>query len=163
MAVIFHVSGPTQIEIATDIFSTWELFGYTDNDNLPSIQITDHHHEVKTVLSGNVPAEIVLTGTSARITLALVKWDAVILNQMLAASRNVYNTPQVGRVLDILTTAFFGLRITSVSTAQEYTFAACYLQVDGVNDSQWGNRERVLTLNISAIPDSSNNIYNYIN
>jgi hypothetical protein len=40
-------------------------------------------------------------------------------------------------------------------------FERAYLVSDGVNDSQWGNRERVLTLNFHAIPNSDGTLYTY--
>ena len=158
MAVALFIAGPTRIDI--DTTGSFVELGFSDNDNLPSVQLTDHHHEVKSVLSGNVPAAVVLTGTSARITLALVKWDAATLAALLAMQRGAYNDSTVGRKL-VSGLFTFGLKIRAVDGSMAYTFARCYLQPDGMGDSQWGNRERVLTLNISAIPDTNNNIYTY--
>lgn len=69
MATAIYVPGPTQVLINSSVL------GYSDNDNLPAIQFTDFQHEVKTVLSGQAPEEVVLQGTVARISIALVKWD----------------------------------------------------------------------------------------
>ena len=156
MAQVIFVAGPTIVKI--DTTGTYLGIGYSDNDNLPSIQLTDHHHEVKTVQSGNVPAEIVLTGTSARISLALVKFDQDKLDALLAKQRGTYNNTEVGKTL-VASTSTFGIKIESVNTAMSYEFKRCYLQADGQGDSQWGNRERVLTLNIAAIPDADGLLY----
>jgi len=158
MATAIFVPGPTLVQ--SDTTGAYVDLGYSDNDNLPAIQLTDNHHEVKTVLSGAVPEEIVLTGTSARITLALVKWDQANLNLLLAKQRGAANDATVGRTL-VASSATFGIKIKSVSGTMAYEFKRCYLQPDGQGDSQWGNRERVLTLNIMAIPDASNDIYTY--
>jgi hypothetical protein len=158
MAQEIFVAGPTVVFI--DTTGSYVGFGQSDNDNLPSIQLTDNHHEVKTVTSGNVPAEIVLTGTSARISLALVKWDQAKLELLLAKQRGVSNEVTVGRVL-VSGNFTFGIKINSVTSGMSYQFNRCYLQADGHGESQWGNRERVLTLNISAIPDADNAIYIY--
>jgi hypothetical protein len=156
MAQVIFVAGPTNVKI--DTTGTYVGLGYSDNDNLPSIQLTDHHHEVKTVQSGNVPAEIVLTGTSARISIALVKFDQAKLDLLLAKQRSIYNDTEVGKAL-VASNSTFGLKIESVTTLMAYEFKRCYLQADGQGDSQWGNRERVLTLNIAAIPDADGFIY----
>lgn len=158
MAVAIFVPGPTKVQV--DTTGTYADLGYSDNDNLPTIQLTDNHHEIKTVLSGAVPEEIVLTGTSARLTLALVKWDNTVLQALLAKQRGASNDSVVGRVL-VANSFTFGIKIVSVGGTQAYQFDRCFLQPDGMGDSQWGNRERVLTLNLMAIPNASNDIYTY--
>jgi hypothetical protein len=160
MPATFQIAGPTTVQV--DTTGTYAILGFSDNDNLPSIQLTDHHHEVKTVLSGNVPAEIVLTGTSARISLALVKWNEDTLDDLLAKQRGASNASDVGAILVTATTPrVFGIKIFSNANTMTYEFKRCYLQADGHGDSQWGNRERVLTLNLAAIPDSNGEIYTY--
>jgi hypothetical protein len=158
MPVALFVPGPTVIEV--NITGSFVVLGYSDNDNLPSMQASDNHHEIKTVLSGAVPEEIVLTGTAARISLALVKWDQTVLEALLAKQRGASNIATVGRRL-VSGNATFKLRVRSVSGTAAYEFGRCYLQQDGHGDSQWGNRERVCTLNISAIPDAENELYTY--
>ena len=160
MPATFQIAGPTTVQV--DTTGTYVQLGFSDNDNLPSIQFTDHHHEVKTVLSGNVPAEIVLTGTSARISLALVKWNQSVLVDLLEKQRGTANSTDVGAVLVGGATArTFGVKIFSVGGTSVYVFDRCYLQPDGVSDSQWGNRERVLTLNLAVIPNSVGELYTY--
>lgn len=162
MATTIQVAGPTKITV-TLATGGEQLLGYSDNDNLPSIAFTDNMHEVKTVLSGNVPEEIVLTGTSARISVALVRWDEDVAAKILKQQRAAYNIATVGRKLvqtTSNTTSVFNLRIASVEMSGQnpvmyYDFPASYLLSDGVVDSQWGNRERVLTLNFNAIPKAT--------
>lgn len=157
MATAIYVAGPTQIKIGADVL------GNSDNDNLPTITFTDHVHEVKTVLSGMNPEEIVTVGTQAKIAVALVKWDPVVLNTLLAKTRAVANESRVGRRLIASAAGTFTLTIESVGAGgSRYEFADCYLQQDSVSDSQWGNRERVLMLNFLALPDPSTNVlYTY--
>jgi len=164
MATTIQVAGPTQIIVNRGGESaTNEVLGYSDNDNLPSITFTDNLHEIKTVLSGNVPEEIVLTGTTARISMALVKWDEDVLAKLLKQQRKKYNDATVGRKLIATATnatSTFLIRIASVETnsgvpLMYYDFPACYMVNDGVVDSQWGNRERVMTLSFQAIPKST--------
>lgn len=153
MATAIYVPGPTQVLINSSVL------GYSDNDNLPAIQFTDFQHEVKTVLSGQAPEEVVLQGTVARISLALVKWDASVYNTLLATQRGAYNSSPVGRRI-ISDNASVELQIDSVSGTQNYTFEHAFLQPEGTGDSQWGNRERVLTLNFMAIT-GPNGFYTY--
>ena len=157
MPTAIYVPGPTRIDIATTAGTYVEL-GLSDNDNLPSIQFTDHQHEVKTVTSGAVPEEMVLQNIEASVTVALVKWDDTILTNMLVDQRGAAFTNTVGRRL-VSNNAFFGLRIRSVAAGNPgYTFTHAFLRPDSVGDSQWGNRERVLTLNFRCIPDPSTNV-----
>ena len=148
MATAIYVPGPTQILINDAVL------GYSDNDNLPAVQFTDFQHEVKTVLSGQAPEEVVLQGTVARISIALVKWDPAVYNTLLAAQRGSYNASPVGRRI-ITDNASVELQIDSIAGTQNYTFNYAFLQPEGTGDSQWGNRERVLTVNFMAIPGST--------
>jgi hypothetical protein len=157
MATTIQVPGPTVVYIGDSIL------GYSDNDTLPSITFTDHMREIKTVQSGEAPEEIVLTNTTARISVSLVKWDETVLNTLLETQRGGGEAGKtvVGyRLID--NAAYSALYISSVGTTQEYGFEVAYLMNDGVQDSQWGNRERVLTLNFTAIPNPTTNVlYTY--
>jgi hypothetical protein len=156
MAATIQVAGPTVVYIGEDIL------GYSDNDNLPAVAFSDFIHEVKTVMSGAVPEELVLQNTSATITLTLVKWDEAIYEGMLTTQRGVYNTTTVGSQL-VSGSHTFALSLESVSGNATYTFNRCYIQPDGISDAQWGNRERTLTLTIKAIPDQDNELFIYSN
>lgn len=160
MATAIFVPGPTVIKVDTGSGLT-EL-GLSDNDNLPSIQFTDHQHEVKTVTSGAVPEEMVLQNIEAAVTVALVKWDSAVLSAMLADQRGAAFTNTVGRRLVTPATGtpgYFGLQIRSVAASLPgYTFTHAFLRPDSVGDSQWGNRERVLTLNFRCIPNPTDNV-----
>ena len=156
MATAIYVPGPTTIHVNTGAGLT-EL-GLSDNDNLPSIQFTDHQHDVKTVTSGAVPEEIVLQNTEAAVTVALVKWDAPNLTAILNDQRGNPFQTTVGRRL-VANGGFIGLQIRSAASGQPgYTFTHAFLRSDSMGDSQWGNRERVLTLNFRCIPDPATNI-----
>jgi hypothetical protein len=150
MATQIFVAGPTTIKIGASVL------GLTDNDNLPAIQFTDFNHEVKVVDRGQAPAEVVMQGTVARISVALVKWDAAILATALSAQRGAATASDPGfRLVDQGGT--FELKIEGANGS--YEFPVAYFQPDGVQDSQWGNRERVLTLAFMAIPNASNVLY----
>ena len=157
MPMAIYVPGPTIINVATTA-GTYVPLGYSDNDNLPSIQFTEHLHEVKTVTSGASPEEMVAQNIEASVTVSLVKWDDTILNNILVDQRGAAYNNTVGRRL-VSNNAFFGLQIRSVAATQPgYTFTHAFLRPDSVGDSQWGNRERVLTLNFRCIPNPSTNV-----
>ena len=156
MAATIQVAGPTQITVDGDVL------GFSDNDNLPSISFNDFIHEVKTVISGAAPEELVLQNTVATITVTLVKWDETILEGILALQRGAYGNTVVGKQL-VAGASTFPVNIESMQGNAVYIFNRCYLQPDGMADAQWGNRERTLTLTFHAIPDASNVLYTYSN
>jgi hypothetical protein len=162
MASAIYVSGPSIVQAY--IGSSWLDLGYSDNDDLPAITFTDHQHEIKTVASGNAPAEIILQNTTASISVTLVQWDAANYASMLAQQRGAAGTPVVGRPL-VSANHTFGVRIKSVQGGNPaYTFSVCHLRSDSVTDSKWGNVERRLSLNFNAIPDPTTNVlYTYAN
>jgi hypothetical protein len=101
---------------------------------------------------------MVAQNIEASVTVSLVKWDDTILNNLLVDQRGAAYTNTVGRRL-VSGSGFFGLQIRSVAASQPgYTFTHAFLRPDSVGDSQWGNRERVLTLNFRCIPNPSDNI-----
>jgi hypothetical protein len=156
MAATIQVAGPTEVSIDSVVL------GYSDNDNLPSFSFNDIIHEVKTVLFGGAPEELVLQNTIATITLTLVKWDEAVLATTLVTQRGTYNTTTVGRQI-VADNGTFELVVESIGGNAIYTFPRCYIKPDGLADAQWGNRERTLTLTINAIPDADNLLYTYTN
>jgi hypothetical protein len=157
MAATILVAGPTEVSI------DGVALGYSDNDNLPSFSFNDIIHEVKTVLFGGAPEELVLQNTIATITLTLVKWDEAVLASTLVTQRGgAYNTTTVGRQI-VADSGTFQLTVASIGGNAQYTFDRCYIKPDGLADAQWGNRERTLTLTINAIPDANNVLYVYTN
>lgn len=159
MATQLNIPGPTVVEVRFPPSDTWVLLGRTDNDNLPSVQIQDTHKEIKSILSGDMPAEVILTGTTAKIAVALVEWDLQVLTDIFSQQRGTGNAvvfkdaAKVGRRL-IQQGGTFELRIKSESQNMYLRFPAVYFSVDSMQDSQWGNRERVITLQFTAIPES---------
>lgn len=158
MATTLQIPGPTIVRVKlADNAATWSDLGYSDNDNLPSVSFTDHTHEVRTVLSGAEPEQVIVTGISARISLALVKWDETILEDIVEKQRGGTNGGKAVMGQKLIATGnerhYITLQIASTMTGAttKYEFPTCYLVSDGVADSQWGNRERVLTLNFKAI------------
>lgn len=154
MAVVLHIAGPTTLQV--DVGGGFVTLGWSDNDNLPSVQFTDHFHEVKTVASGMMPEEVVVLGTTATISVALVKWDAEVLSNLLTEVRGNFSYGTVGaRIIG----QGMSFSVKLLAGTQAYTFPVCYLQSNSVGDSQWGNRERVLTLGFNATRVSGNVLY----
>lgn len=158
MAATIQIPGPTIVRVKlTDAAQTWTDLGYSDNDNLPSVSFTDHLHEVRTVLSGSEPEQIVNTGISAAISLALVRWDEDVLNDILEKQRGYADGKRVTMGMKLIAAGndrhYIAVQIASTYTGAtaKYEFPTCFLTGNSVSDSQWGNRERVLALNIKAI------------
>lgn len=156
MATSIFVAGPTTITV--NIGGTVSVLGYTDNDSLPQMTFTDNIHEIKTVASGAVPEEMVVTNTSAIITATLVKWDSTIFTNLITRQRGQEGTPTVGRLL-INGSGTFGVSIIPVASGKtSYTFSTCYLVGDAINHSNFGNVEQRLGLTFKAIPLPSTNV-----
>lgn len=157
MATTIQVPGPSVIQFSLSNSGTsWTTLGYSDNDNLPSVQFTDHSHEIKTSISGALPEEIVLLGSEARIACALVKWDEEAFLELLAHVRDPENgnalfaTPGTRVVGTSDAGALFSLKLLG-SDSSSWIFRNVWVPQDFVGDSQWGNRERVLTLAFRTI------------
>jgi len=147
MAMTIQVPGPTVVQyILANTGTNWTNLGYSDNDNLPTIQFTDHQHEIKTALSGAVPEEIVMNGAEARIGVSLVKWDQTNFTSLLEFVRGGqdYSIPGT-RVVGQANPRLISLRLNAAD-GSNWVFRNVYPQTEFMGDSQWGNRERVLTL-----------------
>jgi hypothetical protein len=161
MPTTFQIAGPTKVMIGAS-----EL-GRSDNDNLPQVSITDNIYEVKEVTSGATPAELVLQGLAATVTVTLVKYDEAILSSTLITQRGVATFPgrsTVGRAL-VSAGGTFAVTIESLMPGRtmKYVFPRAYLKSDGMVDAQWGNRERTLTLTFGALADDEGDVYEYTN
>jgi hypothetical protein len=154
MPQTIQVPGPTTVQyILANTGTSWITLGYSDNDNLPSVQFTDHQHEIKTSISGAVPEEIVMQGAEARIACALVKWDETNFASLTNFVRGgqAYSIPGTRVVgTGASSVSLISLRLLGSDTSS-WTFRNVYITQDSISDSQWGNRERVLTLGFRTI------------
>ncbi len=79
----FHVAGPTKIYIGgTEI-------GWTDNDDLVSIEVRDHYRNFTRLDLGAMIAESVLAGSTATISFTMVAWDNTALWTQLGLAREI--------------------------------------------------------------------------
>lgn len=149
MASNIFVSGPTAV------YANSILLGYTDNDSLATITYTDHQHEVKTVQFGEAPAEVVVQGLTAVLTVTLVKWDQAHLETLLVRTRGTAAAPYTATVGTTLvneggTTALFAVKLTPTQAGKPtYQLNNCYLKGD-TSDGGFGNVERRMTLTFMA-------------
>jgi hypothetical protein len=153
MPETIQVPGPTKIQyLLANAGTDWETLGYSDNDNLPSVQFTDHQHEIKTSISGAVPEEIVLLGAEARIACALVKWNERAFDEITTHVRGgeTFAIPGTRVVGNETAGRLFSLKLLG-SDGSSWEFRNVWVTQDFVGDSQWGNRERVLTLSFRTI------------
>lgn len=157
MPTAILVSGPTKIEWNNG--SGWFDLGFTDNDNLPQISWNDHSHEVRTVVSGATPEEIILHNTEAAISFTLVRFDPAELVALEARQRGAVGTTTVGRRL-VNDNGTFGIRITPLTVGRtQYSFGRCFMAPNALVRSQFGNVELRAGLTIKAIPDANNLLY----
>lgn len=155
MASTIFVSGPTKVMV--DIGGGYTELGFCDNDNLPAVTFTDHIHEIKTSSSGMAPEELVVQGTTATITVTLVKWDSATWASLLALQRGATYTPTVGKLL-VGTSSTFGVQLDpTIAGRAGYTFSTCYLMND-TGDANFGNVERRLTITFRATQNPSTGV-----
>ena len=156
MAELIYVSGPTAV------YANGYLLGWTDNDSLATITYTDHQHEVKTVQRGEVPAEVIVTGLSAVLTVTLVKWDQAELDKILIKTRGTAALPYTATIGTTLVNDFASgvsalypvvLNPTTLNKPT-YTLNSCYLKGES-SDGGFGNVERRMTLTFMAIATST--------
>ena len=156
MAELIYVSGPTAV------YANNVLLGWTDNDSLATITYTDHQHEVKTVQFGEVPAEVVVTGLSAVLTVTLVKWDQAHLDTILIRTRGTAALPYTAKVGTTLVndftagvTALYPVKLLpTTSNKTFYQLNSCYLKGES-SDGGFGNVERRMTLTFMGISTSA--------
>lgn len=163
MAQTIQIPGPTVLQVALGPAAAFADLGQSDNDNLPEIAFSDHSREVKTSSGGESPQEIVLNGITATLSVTLVSWDEDLLASIKARQRGTTEGKSVvGRRLFASTDqGAIRLKLKSVDGTTAYLFGRCWIKPDGERDSQWGNRERTLTLNFGCTPDSGGQLYDY--
>ena len=73
MALAMHVSGPCQILMGASVL------GYTEDGDLPSVDVTYHVRRGFSSDQGAEPAALIHRGVTAVISVLLTKWDLTIL------------------------------------------------------------------------------------
>lgn len=151
MATAFHIDGPCEV------LYDGVVLGITDNDDLPSFQLTQAQKEIKSVSGGDIPTAIFMASASVNISFTLVKWDDAVLNTLLGQIGGLFTipayTPDVGR--QIVGKPLLFRR--SPSNTSIVLFPNTMLRTDAISQSRFGNVERRLTLHGIAYDDPAGN------
>ena len=163
MAATFNVQGPVALQIkqqapGTTTASGFELLGYTDNDDLISVEIDNMMEPHFATETGKEPAALIYHGTIATISATLIKWDTTIKDKLIetiwegvggtlgTVGQNQFDDANFDNVL--------GLQIKLVPTSTDnietysYQFFKCYLE--SMQETNWGNAPKKLVLTFKA-------------
>ena len=87
----FHINGPTVVKWAVYTpggeTPTFTNLGYTDNDDLIRIVVTDHKRLFNRNDSGDMISQAVMSGSTAVLDMTLISWDEEQLNNLLYRCR----------------------------------------------------------------------------
>lgn len=85
-ATDFHVNGPTTVRWGLNAGTLVDL-GFTDNDDLVRIAVTDHKRIFTRNDSGDMIAEVVYSGSTAVIDVTFVSINEDELNELVSKAR----------------------------------------------------------------------------
>ena len=81
----FHVCGPFALQLK--VGNAYVSLGYTNNEDLASIRISDHYLTFTENDSGAMISDRIALGTSATLSITLTSWDQSRLLQLISMSR----------------------------------------------------------------------------
>lgn len=83
-ATDFHINGPTSVVIVHPSIQGGSVtLGYTDNDDLIRVEMTDHRQVFTRNDGGDMITQALHLGTSATIDMTLASWDNGALSTMM--------------------------------------------------------------------------------
>ena len=92
----FHVDGPTSVSISRGGDDTGIQLGYTTNDDMITVTVSDHRFYFHTTDSGQMYADAVTLGSTAVIRMTLVSWNQEKLQDLITWSRTGSTAPFTG-------------------------------------------------------------------
>tara|TARA_R110000824_G_scaffold182887_2_gene363888 strand:- start:21 stop:551 length:531 start_codon:yes stop_codon:yes gene_type:complete len=156
MALAFEVHGPTLVtwNNAAGTASPANNLGYTDNNDLISLELEYPNEPIFTTRSGNIPEAFVHLGVIGRLTMTLVKWDHEQLEDLMhALPGSAALESEVGTIGGLKTSGSgnFSLKIASTASGDAYVMKSCWF--DGpVRRLDFGNKPSRIGLNIICTP-----------
>jgi hypothetical protein len=150
MATSLHIDGPCEVVYDGTVL------GITDNDDLPSFQLTQMQKEIKSVSGGDVPTAHFATGSSMSISLTLVKWDDVVLHDLLLQIGAMANGPLGYSPIVGIEIVGKHLTLKKIGGTRIITFPNTMLRPDAISQSRFGNVERRMTIHAIAYPEGDN-------
>lgn len=83
-ATDFHINGPTVVVLVhKSIEGGSMLLGYTDNDDLVRVEMSDHKQVFTRNDGGDMITQAMYLGTSATLDMTLASWDHAALNTLM--------------------------------------------------------------------------------
>lgn len=83
-ATDFHINGPTSVVLVHPSIQGGSVtLGYTDNDDLIRVEMTDHRQVFTRNDGGDMITQALHLGTSATIDMTLASWDNGALNRLM--------------------------------------------------------------------------------
>ena len=175
-ASMFNIQGATKLMIATGAdtdsptFNDGTILGWTDNDNLISVDFDNMHTDVYSTESGQEPAARIYQGTVATITATLIKWNQASKDTLFETMWQDADSPTQPGVIgqDALNPSYtqvdglhvkiqpMGQVLTNADVAG-YWFKKCW--VESIAETDWGNAPKKLVVTFKAVRSSGNVMY----
>ena len=168
MASTFNIQGPTSLSIQSAT-AGYNVLGYTDNEDLISVDIQHTLDPYTSTETGSEPAALIYTGVIATISATLIKWDTAQKDTLLGTmwevtngapgmgvyGQNIFDSTNFGNVENL------GVKITPTATANietyAYTFDTCWL--DAIQETGWGNAPKRLVVTFKTKPNGSGRLF----
>ena len=156
MALGFEVHGPTLVtwNTAAGTASPANSLGYTDNNDLISLELEYPNEPIFTTRSGSIPEAFIHLGIIGRLTMTLVKWDNAQLEDLMhALPGSATAESHVGTIGGLKTSenGNFSLKIAGASSGHAFVMKSCWL--DGpVRRLDFGNKPSRIGLSIICTP-----------
>ncbi len=168
----FEIAGPVEVSFnAQGATPATANLGRSDGEERISLDVQIHSKPIYADEGGRVPQEVIHLGMTGLLSMQLVKWDRLILQDIWGAVPRLalpgdahLNQGDVGRLWSTTAVSgigFFGLILTPdlEDSRVVYTFNKCYLAEDGIREAEIGNDVTVLRLSFVVLPDSNNDLY----
>jgi hypothetical protein len=159
MALAFEVHGPTQVlfDNSAGAASPANVLGYSDNNDLISLELEYPSEPIYTTRSGSIPEAYIHLGVVGRLTVTLAKWDKEFITDIShALPGSATAESDVGTIGGIKDdgNGNFSMKILSAASTHHYTMKNCYL--DGsIRRLDFGNKPSRIGLNIICLPYES--------
>lgn len=98
-ATDFHINGPTVVVLVHPSIPNGSMFlGFTDNDDLIRVEMTDHKKVFNRNDGGDMITQALHLGTTTTLDMTLVSWDHAALNTLMRITGlgNVSGSPTTG-------------------------------------------------------------------
>ena len=179
MALAFNVQGPVSLsimigdaagEVSSPTFGSAHILGYTDNDDLISVDYDNLLEPYESTERGRMPAALIYQGTIATISATLIKWNTSVKDTLLqtmwaddggsagVVGQDIFNgdftnsEPLQVHIAPTVTSGF-----PSSTDRYMYTFRRCWL--DTISETGWGNAPKKLVLSFKCTNNSGGRLF----